>query len=110
MNKTLIIASESGSGKTDKCIRLSAKTGAYIVCPVTEDVRHIWDKAKEMRLSIPYPMTFYEWVESRFYGCGVKGFIFDDIDRMVTMHSGGVPLVGVSLLTDQEDLDASGVD
>jgi hypothetical protein len=110
MSESVVFHRKKGCGKTTECIRLSAKTRAYIVCPCKSDVLRIWNQARKMKLNIPYPYTFFEWKESSFFGNKVEGFIFDDIDRMLSMQSNGIPVVGMSLLDNQEDLDGSGVD
>lgn len=48
------------SGKTQRMIEESAKSGAYIVCHNIQSVAYVAARAKEMGLKIPFPLTYSE--------------------------------------------------
>jgi hypothetical protein len=75
-----IIMGGRASGKTTEVIKESAEKGFYIVCPTIRHAQSIFCKAKEMGLNIPYPLTIEEFIDRKYYGKNIKGFIFDDLD------------------------------
>ena len=51
------------TGKTTHLIEISEKTGAVIVAPTYQMVRHIDQMARELRLRIPPPVSVVDWVK-----------------------------------------------
>lgn len=97
----LIIAGRQ-LGKTTRCIELAAENLAHIVCPNRKDVRRIDRKAKEMGKDIPFPLTADEFFRGQLYGRGNTAFVVDDIDRILRMYAGMVPIIGMSLTGESE--------
>lgn len=55
-----LIAGNRASGKTTKAIETSAREWKYIIVKDFSETRSIVQKAKEMKLDIPYPITIDE--------------------------------------------------
>lgn len=71
------------TGKTTTAINLSSDTGAYIVCSDMKQATNIARMANEMKLKIPFPLTFHEFLEKQYYGEGIKSFIIDDLENLL---------------------------
>ena len=76
--RTLIIP--KGKGKTTRLIKKSAVTGDYIVCFDYDEAVRIQMEAQKMGLKIPLPITFKDFLEKRYYGNNIPGFLIDNID------------------------------
>ena len=64
-------------GKTTTLIRKSIETGKTIVVPNKEMVRAIVMRADALRLTIPYPITFHEFLsKDRYDG---SGYLIDEL-------------------------------
>jgi hypothetical protein len=100
----LILRARQG-GKTTELIRQSAETGAYIVCTTHQNARRIARQAEDMELSIPFPLTATEWRSGAYYPRGVRGLLFDDLDRIVQYLS-SVPVLGATWTDDGEAVPA----
>jgi len=75
-----------------------------------EYVMHI---AKTLGLRMPYPMTFADFEQRRFYGHGVRKVWFDDADCYIAMGCArrGVELAGMTVEVDRpcaRECDACG--
>jgi hypothetical protein len=82
----IIVRGRQG-GKTAELIRRAAETGGYIVCTGRRRAQQIAVQAKDLGLSIPFPLTAVEWQDGTYYGPGMRGLLFDDLDRMLQMMS-----------------------
>lgn len=91
-----IINRPRGAGKTTELIKLAAERFAYIVCPRHEDCRRIAEHAKTLNLDIPYPITWQEYIEGRYYRKGVREFMIDDIDRCLETTT-KAPVTAISI-------------
>ena len=80
---TEIIVRSRGGGKTTELIRRAAESGGYIVCTDQRRARQIAEHAREMGLSIPFPLTAHEWQKRDYHPPGVRCLLFDDIDRII---------------------------
>lgn len=79
-------------GKTTEAIRLAAADFLYIVCADLDRVQHVQRMAQEMGLSIPFPLTFDEFVGARFYGRGITGFVIEDAETLLQRLAGVTPV------------------
>jgi hydrogenase maturation factor len=79
--KTYIIS--RGKGKTTKLIAESAKTGDYIICHCSFEAKRIQKEAQDMGLKIPLPITYNDFLEKRYYGKGISGFLIDNADMFL---------------------------
>jgi len=96
----IIIRGRQG-GKTTEMIRRAAETGGYIVCTDQRRARQIAGKAREMGLSIRFPMTAAEWSRHSYYPPGIRGLLFDDLDRIIQGMS-SVPVPGASWTAEEQ--------
>ena len=90
----IIVRGRQG-GKTTEMIRRSAETGCYIVCT---DHRRAWQvkqQADDLGMTIPFPLTADEWQRRGYYPPGVRGLLFDDLDRIIQSMS-GVPVLAAT--------------
>ena len=78
----IIVRSRQG-GKTTELIRRAAETGGYIVCTDQRRARQIAVHARDMGLNIPFPLTAHEWQSRGYHPPGVRGLLFDDLDRII---------------------------
>ena len=92
---TEIIVTKRGGGKTTQLIELSAKTGAYIVCHSHSTAGGIMRMALQSDLKIPLPITYDDFINKRYYGAGIKGFLFDDVELFVQSLT-RVPILAVT--------------
>lgn len=90
-----VIVGKRGSGKTVEVIRKAAEKGLYIVCPTANDAERIAKQARKIGIQIKFPMTMGEFYDKQYRGKGIKGFIFDDIDRCLSCLT-SVPVFGFS--------------
>lgn len=93
MNK---IIDAIGSGKTTQLIKISAETGAYIVCLNMDEAARIQHQSQQMNLKIPFPITFDEFISRKYYGAGIKGFLIDNIEMLLQSMS-NVPILAITM-------------
>lgn len=55
-------------GKTTELIRISAETGAYIVCHSFDEAHRIFEYARILGLDIPLPFTYDEFKRGQYAG------------------------------------------
>lgn len=82
-----IITRARQAGKTTALIELASEKQLYIICPDRAQVRFIADLARKLNKKIPFPLTWQEFVERRYYGQGVKGFAIDNADACLQQLS-----------------------
>ena len=97
-----ILLSGMRCGKTTEAIKLSAKKFAYIVCMNMEEVDRVSRMARDMGLDIPQPITFFDLIQRRYYGEGIKGFIIDNADVLLQRLCENVPLLAITLTKENE--------
>lgn len=91
-----IIASRS-SGKTTELIRISSITKNYIVCQSIHDATRIQLYAKELGYDIPLPLSYDEFINKKYNGNGITGFLIDNVDMLLKRMSGNVPINAITL-------------
>lgn len=69
-----------GHGKTTQLIKKSAKSGDYIVCHNQYEAKIISGMAKKLELDIPFPITYQDLIEKRYYGKNISSFLIDNAD------------------------------
>ena len=97
----IIVRSRQG-GKTTELIRRAAESGGYIVCSDQRRARQIADHARKMGLDIPFPLTAGEWQRRDYYQPGVRGLLFDDLDRIIQGMS-SVPVLAATWTADDSE-------
>lgn len=85
------------AGKTTQLIQMSAENGYYIVVPTQRDAAWVAEQARQMELDIPFPLTFDEFVQHRYYGKGIKGFLIDNADLLWQYIAGYVKVVAAAI-------------
>lgn len=85
-------------GKTTEVIKRCAAQGGYIVCANMLEVNRVSRMTRELNLAIPYPITFYDFIEGRYLSNGVKCFHIDNIDICLAGIS-KVPINTISITT-----------
>jgi hypothetical protein len=93
-----IIASRYG-GKTTRLINMAKETGGYIVCAKPHEVA---DQARRMGVDIMFPLSYSEFINNRYYGKNIKGFLFDNVEDLLHEMSGPVRVFAMSASTDNE--------
>lgn len=96
-----IIVKERGSGKTTEIIQECAEKGGYIVCHNNVAAQYVWKRAQEIKVSIPFPLTFREFVKKEYYGPGIKQVYIDDLDSCIKMLS-KVPIKTITMRKSEE--------
>lgn len=77
-----MIIGKRQTGKTIKLIKLFVKTGDYIVILDMNTCQQMFELARKMKLTIPYPITFDEFLNKKYYAKGIKGFLIDTLGRL----------------------------
>lgn len=71
----------SGTGKTHQLILECHLHGGYIVCANLRESERIAQKAKELNLKIPLPITYLEFIKGQ-YG-NVAPLHIDNVERLL---------------------------
>lgn len=91
-------------GKTTFLIRKSVETGKTIVAPNEEMVRAIVMQADALRLTIPYPITFREFIsKGRYDGAG---YLIDELQsclKQLNVTDATVDIEAVGYMQDPND-------
>ena len=74
-----LIGGSRGCGKTTELIKLSSETGRPIVCVGVKRVRALRDMARDMDLTIPYPVAVNRGLD--YYP---KEVLIDDIEIVIS--------------------------
>lgn len=98
---TEIIVRGRQGGKTTELIRRSAETGGYIVCTTRQRAWQIKQQAEDLGLYIPFPLTVAEWEKHAYHPPGVRGLLFDDLDRIIQAMS-AVPVLAATWTADEQ--------
>lgn len=96
----IIVRSRQG-GKTTELIRRAAESGGYIVCTDQRRARQIAEHAREMGLNIPFPLTASEWQKRDYHQSGVRGLLFDDLDRIIQAMT-AVPVLAATWTAEEQ--------
>lgn len=91
-----VIHSERGTGKTTKLIEMSADTGFYIVCHDAREAHRVHLEAIKMGLDIPFPITYWEFLNGMYHSKGVKGVLVDNADVLIHYIS-KVPIGAITI-------------
>lgn len=97
-----IIVTGRQSGKTTKLIKIAAEKNLYIVCSTKGECGRINGMARELELHIPFPITFEEFMEHKYYGRGIGGFLIDNVEHLLQRMT-EVPIYGITMTGAAED-------
>lgn len=78
-----ILNMNRGSGKTTELIKTSSITNAPIICRTRKMAKLIKERAKEMGLEIPNPMTIDMYKNEKYR---YEKVLIDDIDLVLRMY------------------------
>ena len=92
-----IILGARGSGKTSKLIFESATTKCYIVCKFQDDASRIFEQARLLNCTIPFPITYEEFYTRKYVGKKIPGFLIDDLESFVNYLCVGTHIKSVAL-------------
>ena len=92
-----IIVRKQGDRKTEELIRNSAENWYYMVVSHHKEAYRVSQHAISMGLNIPFPITYDDFLNHRYYGKGILGFLIDDVDSLLYFISGAVPIYAISL-------------
>ena len=95
------IIMQKGYGKTTQLIKKSAESGDYIVCHSFDEADRIKFSAKQMGLGIPLPITYAEFIEKRYHGRNISGFLIDNLEMFLQFLS-NVPVNAVTMCPNAE--------
>jgi hypothetical protein len=93
----LINISKRQEGKTTKLVELAIKTNSYLVVSTKDEVSYIQHKFQPS----PKLITFYEFLQKRYYGKGIRNIIIDDADMLLQQLS-NIPIIAISMSTPSE--------
>ncbi len=86
-----IVVSGKQSGKTYNLIKACAEKGGYIVCLDHKQAYSIAERAREMGLDIPFPLTADEFLAGAYHPPGVQRLFIDNAD-MLLQSMASVPI------------------
>lgn len=89
-----------GKGKTTLLIEKAAENQNYIVCRSQKEAARIASIAQEMKLSIPFPITYAEFITKDFYSRGIKGFLIDNADALLQVMADSTPIIAITMTDD----------
>lgn len=72
-----------GFGKTTDLIRLAAQNDYYMVVHTQYEADRVFKQAKTMGLTIPFPITYDNFLEKRYAGSNIKGLVIDNADLLL---------------------------
>ena len=92
-----LIGGSRGCGKTTELIKLSSETGRPIICVGARRVRALRDMAKDMGLSMPYPVAVNRYLD--YYP---KEVVIDDIEIVISaLLNANVSVASTSLTVEE---------
>lgn len=91
-----IIYKGRGEGKTFELIKMASENNLYIVARDIKAVDYIINLAKKHNFFIPYPLTYNEFFNRKYYGKQIKGFLIDDAEVFL-QYLTTVPIEAISL-------------
>ncbi len=88
---------DKGEGKTESLIKMSAFNGGYIVCHSQSECSRIQKVAIEKGFNIPFPLTYDEFLDKKYYSKGIKEFLIDNVEMLLERMSPVVPISYITL-------------
>lgn len=91
-----IIYKGRNTGKTTELIKLASTHQAYIVCHSIQCANGILKQARDMGLNIPMPITYDNFIDKKYYGEGIKGFLIDNAEHLLQRMT-KVPIMAITI-------------
>lgn len=85
-----IILDKSGSGKTAQLLSLCSQFGYTLVCSSGAGIKRAKAKAECLGISIPQPITVYDFISGKFNKSVVQGFCLDDAEAVLLSLARGI--------------------
>lgn len=99
-----IIYKGRGKGKTTEIIKMSAEKNLYILVANRNQQREVFNLAKDLNLSIPFPITVEEYFNSnKLRGSFINAILIDDADDILKQIFNTV-VIDTITITDKEDI------
>lgn len=95
-----IIAWPRQSGRTTEIIKMCAREGGYIVTRDLDAAYQVREQARIMGLVIPFPLTYREFINKKYYPRGVEKVYIDDVEALLYYIAPEVKIEAVSLCRD----------
>lgn len=92
-----VIYKKPREGKTTELIKRCAENGGYIVSATQTRAKFVFRFAKDLGYKIPYPLTFDELLEKRYYPQGVKKIYIDDTMELIQKIARGLEVEAVAI-------------
>lgn len=86
-----------GGGKTLLLVQMSHSTGKYIVCESMDVADQIREFAFRNKYKIPLPITYDDFLNRRYRGKNIEGFLIDDVEKLCQYISKEVPILAITL-------------
>lgn len=96
-----IILRPRGAGKTTEIVKWCVEKGGYIVCKDLEECYRVAKIAKEAGYSIPFPISFDEFLSKPSYGRNIQQFLIDDADLLLQRLARGAVVCVISLTQEE---------
>lgn len=71
------------AGKTYELIKQAAEENLYIICVNQTQAHSIAAQATQLGFTIPFPLTWSDFVTKRYYGRNINGFLIDNLDMCI---------------------------
>lgn len=98
-----ILAWPRQSGRTSEIIKMCAEEGGYIITRSIEAAYKIREQARIMGLSIPFPLSYKEFVDKKYYPRGVEKFYIDDVEALLSYIAPAVKIEAVTICYDSHE-------
>lgn len=85
-------------GKTETLIRLCAEQGGYMVVLNQKEAHRVAERARELDLTIPFPLTFDELLKGQFNATNCSPLWIDNVDELL-LHLARGATIGAASLT-----------
>ena len=88
-----------GTGKTLALMHMSHNTGYHMVV-INRDLARLTAKAAEhQQLIIPFPITFDEFINHKYHGKEIEGFLIDNAELLLEQMT-NIKIKAISLTGD----------
>jgi len=95
-----VIHLKKGEGKTVEAIKIAHDTYSYLVVKDMERATKVYHYAIENGYQIPFPIKFETFLNKKYHGKGIKGFVIDDADLLLSKMV-NVPLKAITLTKEE---------
>ena len=92
-----------GGGKTTRLMIISAHTKETIVCRNNDVAKHIESGAKRLDLKIPTPISYKAFIDGKYQGKNIVGFLIDDADFLLEQLGRQIPITAITLRKELEN-------